>query len=780
MDREDVLANAYIRGEVHWAALQAQPIVQRCITEAQRVCTFLDGKDRTLLEKYFIRAMQRWQRHKRHTLARSKQKAEARAREQAQDCAELQSQRIAMEVDPDTPEFVGCPAATATSAQSQLGLSEAQWTQVYENHIVPCIKRDGVLPHVYAGDGDFLLISALRANESVQQHITQAQKTCSFLLGKERSILEIHFMCAMQQWQRIQRRLQREKQKTLRVRRKRKNSAVDRQQAQLQWGPSGFSATRDDSEAGPVDAERSRVVSLADSAVAIQEETLDADMSDRCAKDPSPKLKKPRRYLPPGTAEAAMLGAEDDNRSLAQVSQVPSARSAAMNDNHDRHPTHYQAPRAPRTQRHTMGQSENLNIRAPVVPGTVSPEVASALAGIVPTEVLADPIRLPDYLQVLHDLASNCIPTTQWAHIIQGFHAQRDAVAHPQPHVQSKVSTSSLSTTRVVSETETLGSPSSKVSTASESIVYRPKSAASPLPTFMQPQRRLRSSDEEQAMHWPNSPAVSAKAVEKAKAVAAEAEQSDFPASLVSSRMPRRRKANNVAASSIPPVGHFLTQVPKRAPSQKHKRQTIVTEVIVLSSSPSITPPSVRQKERLDSAVLEVPTIAGSSVASVTFEAPRSNPTLPVSNTTQDNLPTSQLSMSELRPLPPRETQVLTLFVTSDFVPDSGAYIEVASLVDIRYPVTEGPLQSLSWDEFLRSLPPDFCPDTGSATILVSQPGRRRRHPVRDCTSLSYAVGDVRHFKPLCKQIAVHIASLKGEADLECARTLAEFAKGSR
>jgi len=538
----------------------------------------------------------------------------------------------------------------------------------------------------------------------------------------------------------------------------------------------------DKSEGASVAAKGLRVVSLAESGVVIQDETLIPYMPERATIDPPLKLKNARSRLTLPTAESAMLGAAVASAPVAQVKQVPRALPATINGKKNQPPAQRQAPRPAQPQGSTDTQPRAPGIPSLAASSVVAPEVVTALAGIVPAEVLADPARLPAYLQVLQDLLANGIPPKQWAQIIQGFHAQQQArggAVDSQPQSQSKVPTSSSSNIMPVQAKETLGSTSSGISKAAGSIAYRRKRSASPMPKFIDPQRRLRFSDEGQAMYWPNSPAVSAKPVEKAKAVAEEAEKTDVQAPSVSNRMPRRRKANNVA-SLLPPVGHFSTQGSKRAPSPKHKRQTTVTEVIVISSSPSITPPSVRQKERLDLTVLEVPTIAGSSVAPMTFKAPPSNPTLPVSNATQDDVPTSQLSMSELRPLPPRETQVLTLFVTSNFVPGSGAYIEVDRLVDFRYPATEGSLQRISWNKFLESLPPGFCPDTSSATILISQPGGIRRHPVHDCNSLSYAIGDVRHFKPMCQQIAVHIASSKGEADLECARTLAEFAKGSR
>ena len=145
--------------------------------------------------------------------------------------------------------------------------------------------------------------------------------------------------------------------------------------------------------------------------------------------------------------------------------------------------------------------------------------------------------------------------------------------------------------------------------------------------------------------------------------------------------------------------------------------------------------------------------------------------------TIQGNVPSSQSSMSELRPQPTRETQVLHLFVTSDAVPGLGAYVEVENLVDTRYPATGNFLPRLSWDRFLGSLPPDFCSSVSYMAVLVSCLGSSKRTSVWDCNSLSYAIGDARHQKPSSMQIAVHIALQQAEVDRGCAGTHAVLAK---
>jgi len=268
--RQEVLANACMPGKrgIRISALQALPIVQQCITDAQEACTFLRGKDRDLLEKHFARGMQRWTQHRREMLAMRERRAAASAPQPIQTrLPEPPTQQLPIEVELDKPEDVGSPASFAASAQGQLGLNELQWTLVYEKHIVPCIKRNEVRMKAYAMGEDFLLVSALQANGIVQQHITQAQDTYKFLRDKERPLLEMHFICGMQHWHRTQKKMHQQSEKKSRAWRKRKTIAEDHQRLQLQWGLSGVRASTNESQTVPIATKRSRVMSFADSGV---------------------------------------------------------------------------------------------------------------------------------------------------------------------------------------------------------------------------------------------------------------------------------------------------------------------------------------------------------------------------------------------------------------------------------------------------------------------------------------------------------------------------------
>ena len=121
----------------------------------------------------------------------------------------------------------------------------------------------------------------------------------------------------------------------------------------------------------------------------------------------------------------------------AQIQQVPSALPSTLNGNNNPPPAQYTAPPAVQPQQYANVQPSTPTIPtpAPAAPGVVGPEVATALAAIVPAEVLADPARLPAYLQVLQYLVSNGIPPTQWAQVMQAFHAQATGAAQPQPQV---------------------------------------------------------------------------------------------------------------------------------------------------------------------------------------------------------------------------------------------------------------------------------------------------------------------------------------------------------
>ena len=273
-------------------------------------------------------------------------------------------------------------------------------------------------------------------------------------------------------------------------------------------------------------------------------------------------------------------------------------------------------------------------------------------------------------------------------------------------------------------------------------------------------------------MYSPTPPTVTVKPLAKAGAVPLAAHQSNVLAPSLPSSMPRREQADNVPASSLPsvirpPPTRQGTQVLQRTSTPKQvvtlsPFPAMTTEVITLPASPAMMPSPVKQNERFDSVMSESRTTAGSNVVPVMYQTTQANvATRPASSATQAKVPSSQPSMSDLRPQLGRETRALELFVTSDAVPDSGAYIELETLLDKRYPFTGGSLERLSWNKFLRSLPPGFCPDIGSMRVLVGQPSYRERHTVCDCKSLSYAIGDERHHRPRSQQIAVHIACSK-------------------
>jgi protein NRD1 len=122
------------------------------------------------------------------------------------------------------------------------------------------------------------------------------------------------------------------------------------------------------------------------------------------------------------------------NMPIAQPTQTPSAPPPTSNGNVIPPQAQYAAPQAQQAHQYTAVQPSTPGIPppAPAAPGVVAPEVASALASIVPAEVLADPARLPAYLQVLQYLVSNGIPPTQWAQVMQAFHAQATGAVQPQ------------------------------------------------------------------------------------------------------------------------------------------------------------------------------------------------------------------------------------------------------------------------------------------------------------------------------------------------------------
>jgi len=136
---------------------------------------------------------------------------------------------------------------------------------------------------------------------------------------------------------------------------------------------------------------------------------------------------------------------------VLQSMQASSALPPTSNGSSNPPSVQYSLPQAPQTQQYANAQLSTPSIPAsapaPAAPGVLTPEVTTALAAIVPAEVLADPARLPAYLQVLQYLVSNGIPPAQWATVMQAFHAQATGAAQPlaqapiqaPPQVQSVV-----------------------------------------------------------------------------------------------------------------------------------------------------------------------------------------------------------------------------------------------------------------------------------------------------------------------------------------------------
>lgn len=67
----------------------------------------------------------------------------------------------------------------------------------------------------------------------------------------------------------------------------------------------------------------------------------------------------------------------------------------------------------------------------PAAPNAITPELATALAAIIPAEVRADPAKLQMYVQVLQNLHTMGIPPQQWAPVLQALNTQQAAVAQP-------------------------------------------------------------------------------------------------------------------------------------------------------------------------------------------------------------------------------------------------------------------------------------------------------------------------------------------------------------